>query len=165
MANAHGGLTITRASDTEIIMTRAFNAPRELVFEAWIKPEHVKRWWGRRGSTMVTCEMDARPGGAWRFVLREADGNEYPFKGVYREINSPERLAYTFIYDVAPFSDHEAVETLDFTEQNGGTLISCSTIYDSKESCDAMMGSGMDEGSREFYDVLEEYLEALISKK
>lgn len=165
MENVHGGLTVTRPSDTEIVMTRAFKAPRELVFETWIKPEHVSQWWGMRGSTLSVCEIDARPGGAWRFVVREADGSEYPFRGVYREVVSPELLSYTFIYDIEPFADHEAIETITFTEQNGQTLISTSTVYDSKESCDAVMASGMEGGANETYDRLEEHLEALVSKK
>jgi len=73
-------------------MTRIFDAPRHPVFEAWTKPEHVARWWGWRDSTLSVCEIDLRPGGAWRFVLRRPDGQEYPFKGVYREIAAPERL-------------------------------------------------------------------------
>src|SRR5512145_922942 len=84
--------TLTMPSDREILITRVFDAPRRLVFEAISKPEHVARWWGPRCMTMLSCEMDFRPGGAWRFVSRGPDGNEYGFRGVYREIEPPERI-------------------------------------------------------------------------
>lgn len=95
-----GEMTLTMPSDPEIVLTRVFDPPRELVFETHSKPEHVAQWWGPRGTTLPVCEMDFRPGGAWRFVVRGPDGEDSPFKGVYREIVPPERLAQTFIYDV-----------------------------------------------------------------
>jgi uncharacterized protein YndB with AHSA1/START domain len=101
------------------VITRVFDAPRRLVFEAWTRPEHLMRWWGPRDLTLSRCEVDLRPGGAWRFVLRALDGNEYGFGGEYREILPPERLVYTFRFDGAPGA--EAVETLSFVEKDGKT--------------------------------------------
>ena len=96
----------------ETIMSRTFNAPRDLVFKAHSSCEHISNWWGPRSTSFVSCKMDFVEGGAWRFVLRDSDGNEAPFKGEFREIQPPERLTWTFIYDVAPFNEHEAVETV-----------------------------------------------------
>ena len=93
-----GSLAVTLPSDREILMTRVFDAPRELVFEAHTTPEHVRRWWGKHGTTLPVCEMDFRPGGAYRFVQREPGGAEHGFRGEYRDIVPPERLVYTFEY-------------------------------------------------------------------
>lgn len=161
LEKSSGTLVITLPSDREIAMSRVFDAPRDLVFEAWSKPEHVKNWWGMRGSTMIVCEMDFRPGGAWRYVLLEADGQEFPFRGVYREIVRPELLSYTFIYDVEPYSKHEAIETIIFNEEDGRTTLICTTIYDSVEARDGILNSGMEEGANQIYDRLAEYLETM----
>jgi uncharacterized protein YndB with AHSA1/START domain len=101
---------VTTPSDREICMTRLFDAPRHLVFEAMTKPEHVTQWWGRLGEgySVPICEIDLRPGGAWRFVNRHPKG-EAVFYGVYREIAPPERLVFTEIYE--PFPDAESVVT------------------------------------------------------
>jgi uncharacterized protein YndB with AHSA1/START domain len=98
-----GALRLTVKSDREAQLTRVFDAPRRLVFDAMSKPEHLRRWWGPRRSTMTSCEMvDFRPGGKWRFVLREADGTEYAFRGEYREIVPPERVVQTFEFEGMP---------------------------------------------------------------
>ena len=101
----------------ETIMTRTFHAPRDLVFKAHSSCEHVSRWWGPRRHSFASCDMDFVEGGAWRYVLRDADGTEYPFKGEFREIQPPERLTWTFIYDVEPFNEHESVETIVFNSR------------------------------------------------
>src|ERR1043165_10303824 len=101
-APMRNALTLSLPSDREILLTRVFDAPRDLVFEAHSKPEHVRRWWGPARYEMVVCEMDFRPGGTWRFVQRGPEGDEHGFHGEYREIVRPERLAYTFEYEGAP---------------------------------------------------------------
>ena len=154
-------LTVTMPSDREIVMTRVFDALRRLVFEAHSKPEHVAQWWGPRGTTLSVCEMDFRPGGAWRYVVRESNGKESPFKGVYREIVPPERIVWTFIYDVEPHSVHETIETMIFTEQDGKTTITTTSPYPSREVRDGVAASGMEEGARETYDRLAEHLESM----
>ena len=112
----------TTPSDREITLTRLFDAPRQLVFEAMTKPEHVRRWWGILDErySVVVCEIDLRPGGAWRFVGRGPQG-EFAFHGVYREIAAPERLVFTEIFD--PFPDAESVVTTVLTEENGKTRL------------------------------------------
>src|ERR1700674_4869075 len=90
------------ATTTAVVMTRIFDAPRKLVFEAWTKPERLARWFGPKGFTMPICEMDFRPGGAFRFVMRGPDGKDYPFDGVYLEILEPERIVFKGIIHDEP---------------------------------------------------------------
>jgi uncharacterized protein YndB with AHSA1/START domain len=152
-------LTVTVISDLEIAMTRVFDAPRDLVYQAHVKPEHVRQWWGQKGSTLSVCEVDLRVGGAWRFVEKAADGNEYGFHGEYREIDPPERLVYTFEFEGMP--GHVTVDHLTFVEQDGKTVLNCQTTFASKEDRDGMLASGMEQGAGESYDRLEEYLASM----
>jgi uncharacterized protein YndB with AHSA1/START domain len=144
-------------TDREIRMTRLFNAPRTLVFEAMTKPEHVQQWWGRLGDgySVPVCEIDLRPGGTWRFVNRHPKG-EAAFHGEYREIVPPLRLVFTEIYE--PFPDSVSVVTTDFTEEAGKTRITVTVRYPSQQIRDIVMGSGMDKGAGISYDRLEDLL-------
>jgi uncharacterized protein YndB with AHSA1/START domain len=155
-------MQVTTPSDREIVLTRAFDAPRELVFEAWTNPEHVRHWWGLRSSSMILCEADVRPGGSWRYVTTGEDGQEVPFTGVYREITPPERLVSTEVYDVEPFNSGDpAVNTVTFTEEDGRTLTTVTTVYPTKEVRDFVLGTGMEHGAAESYDRLAEHLKTL----
>ncbi len=102
MVEQRNALTITTPSDREIVMTRIFDARRELVFEAHSKCEHLANWWGPRKYALVVCELDFRPGGAYRFVQRGPDGEEHGFRGEFREIVPPERIVQTFEYEGMP---------------------------------------------------------------
>jgi uncharacterized protein YndB with AHSA1/START domain len=155
-------LQVTTPSDREVVFTRAFDAPRELVFEAWTNPDHVRHWWGLRESTMLLCEADVRPGGSWRYVTTAEDGAEVPFTGVYQEVTPPERLVYTEMYDVEPFNSGDpAVNTVVFTPDEGGTLVTVITVYPSKEVRDFALSTGMEAGAAESYDRLAEHLTTL----
>jgi uncharacterized protein YndB with AHSA1/START domain len=145
----------TTPSDREIVLTRVFDAPRRLVFEAMTKPEHVRRWWGILDDqhSVTVCEIDLRPGGTWRFVGRGPRG-EYGFHGVYREVAPPERCVFTEIYD--PFPDVESVVTSVLTEERGKTRLTVSCIYPSKDVRDMVMSTGMTGGAAISYDRLEE---------
>jgi uncharacterized protein YndB with AHSA1/START domain len=158
VASSHT-LTVTTPTDREIVMTRVFDAPRELVFEAVSKPEHLKEWWGPRGHTMPVCEVDFRPGGAYRFVNRDADGNEYAFRGEFREIVPPERIVWTFEFEGMP--GNISVDTLTLVEEDGKTTLTSTSRYDSVEQRDGMLQSGMETGAAESYDRLAEFLEKL----
>jgi uncharacterized protein YndB with AHSA1/START domain len=153
-------LTLTLPSDREIVLTRVFDAPRRLVFEARTKPEHVARWWGPRGYTLLVWEIDLRLGGVWRFVQRGPDGNEYAFNGVSREIAPPERLVYTFNFEAMP--GHEAPETVTFKEHDGKTKLTDKSLFQTVEDRDGMLKSGMEEGAAETLDHLEELLAKLV---
>jgi uncharacterized protein YndB with AHSA1/START domain len=150
----------TTPSDREIVLTRLFDAPRPLVFEAMTKPEHVKRWWGCLDDrySVPVCEIDLRPGGKWRFVGKGPQG-EYGFHGVYREIVVPERVVFTEIYD--PFPDAESVVTSVLTEEGGKTRLTATCVYPSQEVRDIVLQSGMTRGAGISYDKLEELVQQL----
>jgi uncharacterized protein YndB with AHSA1/START domain len=152
--------TVTTPSDREIVLTRLFDAPRRLVFEAMTRPEHVRRWWGILDDkhSVPICEIDLRPGGAWRFVGRGPMG-EYGFHGVYREIAPPDRVVFTEIYD--PFPDVESVVTSIFTEENGKTRLTVKCLYPSVEVRDMVLGTGMAKGAAISYDRLEDVVAEL----
>jgi uncharacterized protein YndB with AHSA1/START domain len=151
-------LKVTLPSDREILLVREFDAPRALVFEACTTPEHVRQWWGPRGTELTVCEIDFRPGGVWRFVSRGTDGVEHPFKGVYREIAAPERVVQTWMYDVPPFNEFESVETMTLTEHDGRTTMTTHVLHQTKEARDGHVQAGMERGASETMDRLEELL-------
>jgi len=151
-------------SDREIVGSRIMDAPPELVFKAYTDPELIPRWWGPRRYATTVDKMDVRPGGVWRFVHRAADGGEYAFNGVYREIVPPKRLVYTFNYEGAP--GHEAVETVTFEEAEGGkTRMTDHLLFETREERDGMLNSGMEEGAAETIDRLAELLRELQAGK
>ena len=147
--------TVTTPSDREIRLTRLFDAPRHLVWEAMNKPEHIKRWWGRLGEgySVPVCEVDLRPGGKWRFVNRHPKG-EAEFYGEYREIVPPERVVFTEIF--APFPDSGSLVTAVLTEENDKTRLTDTAQYPSLEVRDMVIGTGMAKGAAASYDRLEE---------
>jgi uncharacterized protein YndB with AHSA1/START domain len=154
-------LTVTTPSDREIVMTRVFDAPRDLVFEAHTSCEHMSNWWGPRKYDIASCEMDFRPGGKWRIVHR-APGEEHGFHGEFREIVPPERIVWTFEYEGAP--GQIAVETLTLEERDGKTTLIARSDAGSKEARDAVLETGMAEGAEETWDRLAEYLETLKAR-
>ena len=116
---------VSESSDFEVLITRIFDAPRDLVFKAWTEPEHLARWWGPRGFTLLSCEMDLRPGGSYRFHMRGPDGDDHWPQGVYREIAAPERLVLTWTWadsDRNPVPP-ETVLTVTFEEDHGKTKL------------------------------------------
>jgi uncharacterized protein YndB with AHSA1/START domain len=151
---------LTMPSETELVITRDFNAPRELVFDLFTKPEHVRRWWGLRGTTVPVCEIDLRVGGRWRWVLSVPDGGgEHAFSGTYLEIARPERLVRTEWYEAIP--DSEYVATAEFMENAGGTTLRQHLKYKSVEFRNGHLQSGMEHGMNEAYDRADEVLEGL----
>src|SRR4051812_23470189 len=134
---------VTTLSEEEICLTRLFDAPRALVFEAMTKPEHVKQWWGRLGDgySVPVCEIDLRPGGAWRFVNRHPKG-EAVFYGEYRETMPRSRLVFTEIFE--PYPDSVSVVTTVLTEEGGKTRFTATVRYPSREVRDIVLGTGME---------------------
>lgn len=153
------GVILTLPSDREIVLTRVFDAPRRLVFEAHSRPEHVRQWWGRTGSTLSVCDMDFRPGGTWRFVERQTDGREYGFRGAYREIVAPERIVMTFEFDGTP--GHVVLVTLTFLERDGRTTLTSHSLFETRADRDAMLRSGAEAGAGESMDRLAAHIAAL----
>jgi uncharacterized protein YndB with AHSA1/START domain len=159
MGGSGNQLKVTTPSDREILMTRVFDAPRDLVFEAHTSCEHMSHWWGPRRYEVAKCEVDFRPGGAWRIVQRGADGDEFGFRGEFREIVRPERIVWTFEWEGLP--GHISVQTVQFEEHDGKTTLTAVAAFDTVEDRDGMLQSGMEQGAAETYDRLDEYLEVL----
>ena len=150
--------TLTMVSDEEIAISRAFDAPRQLVFEAHTKPEHVTQWLlGPEGWTMPVCEIDLRPGGSWRFAWQHPDGSKLEMTGVYREIVPPERIVNTEQWGP---EWPETVNTTLFTEEDGRTTVSQVIRYASKQARDAALATGMMSGVERSYELLDALLAA-----
>jgi len=153
-----GDLKVTAPTDREIAMTRVFNAPRRMVFDALTKPELVKQWLlGPPGWTMPVCKIDLRVGGAYRYVWRHADGREMGMGGVYREIVPQERLLCTELFDEAWYPG-ESLITTTLVEQSGRTTLTSTILYISREARDGVLKSGMERGVAASYDRLEQIL-------
>lgn len=152
--------TVTTPSDQEIRMTRLFNAPRALVFEAMTTPEHVTEWWGRLGEgySVPVCEIDLRVGGRWRFVNRHPHG-EAAFHGEYREVTPPGRVVFTEIFE--DFPDSPSVVTAELTEEGGKTRLTATVRYPSREVRDMVIATGMSTGAGISYDRLDDLVERL----
>ena len=138
-------LTILTPSDREIVVTREFDAPRDLVFRCYTEPELLKRWMGPEDWELIVCEIDLRVGGKWRFVSRGPDGFEMGSGGVYRAILRPERIENTETYDM-DWTGGETLNTLIFTERSGRTTATTSVLYASKEARDGALATPMAEG-------------------
>jgi uncharacterized protein YndB with AHSA1/START domain len=157
MTNA-GPLKVTTPSDLEIAMTRVFNAPRHLVFDALTKPELVRQWLlGPPGWTMPVCEIDLRVGGAYRYVWRQDTGREMGMGGVFREIVPHERIVCTELFDEAWYAG-EALVTNVLVEQGGKTTLTLTSLFETRETRDAVLKSGMERGVAVSYDRLEQLL-------
>lgn len=159
--NDTGALKVTARGDREIVMTRVFDAPRRLVFDAHTKPELVRQWLlGPPGWSMPVCEIDLRVGGTYRYVWRHTDGNEMGMGGVYREIVVPERIVATEKFDESWYPG-EAVDTIVLVEQAGQTTLTQTILYESREARDAVLKSPMESGVAAGYDRLAELLASM----
>lgn len=161
-------------SEPEFVITRDFDAPRKLVWKAWTDPKRMARWWGPKIFTNPVCEMDLRPGGAYRIVMRSPDGVDYPINGVYREIAEPKRLVMTMDCSEHPAEWHDMVKpnrgkgdknpagvmvsTVTFEELGGKTRLTVRVGFDSSVIRDAMVKMGMNEGWSQSLERLEELL-------
>ncbi|HEY3497124.1 MAG TPA: SRPBCC family protein [Polyangiaceae bacterium] len=151
---------VTTPSECEVTMTRLFDAPRQLVFEAMTKPEHVKQWWGRLGEgySVPVCEIDLRVGGKWRFVNRHPQG-EVAFYGEYKEISPPGRVVFTEIFE--QFPDTVSVVTSVLTEEGEKTRLTATVRYPTKEVRDMVLSTGMARGAGISYDRLDDLVRSL----
>jgi uncharacterized protein YndB with AHSA1/START domain len=147
----------------EIVITRVFDAPRDLVFKAMTDPNAVPKWWGPRDLSTTIDKMEARPGGEWRFVQRDKAGNEFAFRGVYHEVKGPERTVQTFEFEGVP--GHVALDTATFEEVEGKTRLRQQSVFQSVADRDGMVQSGMEKGATESMDRLAELLAELLKEK
>jgi uncharacterized protein YndB with AHSA1/START domain len=160
MTRRVGSMTLSLPPDHSIVLTREFDAPRELVFLAHSSCEHVSRWWGRRQDTMPSCQIDFRPGGAWRFVNRDEHGAEIVFFGEYREIVEPERIDWTFGFEGMP--GEPGLESMTLEEIDGRTVLRTVSSFDSDEVRDSVIETGMEHGAAEMWDRLAAHLTSMV---
>ncbi len=151
--------TVTLPTDEQILITREFDAPRQLVFRAFTTPELVRRWWHAKRGEVTVCEIDLRVGGKWRYVMVANDGTEVGFHGEYREIVPNERIVSTETYEGlpedVPEEDGTTVNIATFTERDGGTLLTLLVEAPSKATRDAIIDSGMEDGLQDALELLE----------
>jgi uncharacterized protein YndB with AHSA1/START domain len=147
----------------EIVITRVFDAPRELVFKAYTDPTLLPQWFGPREYTTIVDKMEARPGGLWRFVQRNQDGEEFAFHGVHHDIVAPERIVATFEYEGVP--GHVLLQTLTLEPQGQKTRLVEQLLFQSVADRDGMVASGMQRGSDDSMDRMAEILEKLKAKR
>lgn len=153
--------TITIVSDTEVRITREFDAPARLVFEASTRPEHMARWYGCSEMPMFRCDIDLRPGGAFRWALRAPDGSEHHFRGVYRELQPPKHMVYTEAYLLGDAWTNDVVHDVTMDERDGKTQLTVRLIYQTKADRDGHLGSGMEHGMHESHARLDDLLAEL----
>ena len=152
-----GTAVTTFPTDTQILVTREFDAPRHLVWRAWTTPELVRRWWSGKRGEVTLAEIDLRVGGRWRYVMIANGGFEVGFHGEYREVVPEERIVNTEVYEGIPDGDDDpAVITNVFSEKDGRTTLTMLTEVSSKEVRDLIVGSGMEAGMQEGLDALEQ---------
>ena len=151
--------TVTLPSDREIVMQRVFNAPARTLFDVWTKPEHVRKWYGVRSTTVTVCDIDLRVGGAWRWVVTKPNGLEIAFSGVFREIDPPRRLQRTEIFETMPGAG--CIVTLTFDENDGQTTLTMNMLFETKEHRDICLHSGMELGVQECYQNIDALLATL----
>jgi uncharacterized protein YndB with AHSA1/START domain len=151
--------TVTLPADEQILITREFDAPKELVWRAYTEPELVRKWWHANRGEMTVCDIDLRVGGGWRYVMVTPDGVEVAFHGEYREVVPHERIVSTEVYEAVP--DAEAVDTIEFTEAGGRTTITLLVQHQRKEHRDMHIASGMEDGLQDALDLLEQVARSL----
>ncbi len=147
---------ITKPSEREIRVERVFDAPRERVFAAYTDPELISQWWGPFETTTIVEELEAKTGGHWRFVVRDSDGSEIEFRGVFRELVEPERISMTFEWDGMP--GYVSVDTATFEDLGDRTRIVSTSIFYTAEERDGMLEAGMEKGLSESYARLDQLL-------
>ncbi|MFI8828072.1 SRPBCC domain-containing protein [Streptomyces sp. NPDC053431] len=149
---------LTTPADRELVITRTFDAPVRRVWEAWTRPEHVRAWYGLASLTMSVCDIDLRPGGAWRWGQRTPEGQEIVFSGTYEEIVPAERLVYTEIFEQMPDADPVRVILSFDATPDGGTALTSTSFWPTTEIRDQALAAGMETGVREQYDRLAAHL-------
>lgn len=158
----NGTAVVTLPTDTQILITRDFDAPPHLVYQAWTTPELIKRWWSAKRGAVTVADVDLRVGGMWRWVMVTEDGFEVAFHGEYRELIPNERIVCTEVYEGFPEADAEAVNTMTFTAKDGRTSLSILVQHKNQEHRDAHINSGMEAGMQDAMDLLEQVAISLI---
>lgn len=154
--NNTSSLRVTKRGTHEIVITRDFDAPRTRVFDAWTKPEVLRHWFGPKGWSLVTCDVDLKVGGAWRFVVQRANGTEIGMRGVYREIVPPEHFVHTQTFELEDFPG-DLLVTTDLVEDRGRTSLTSTVLYPSQDLRDGDVDP-TEHGATQSYEKLDDYL-------
>ena len=162
LAKGNVEVTVTLPSETEIRFTCFFCRPRQVLFEAWTRPEHIRRWWGCDGASISVCEIDLRVGGSWKIIMRMLDGSEHPFHGVYREIVPGERLVYSECYDVPQIGSPQWLTLVAFEEIEGRTRLTHTIRHRSRQARDGHLQSGMETGAIQSFHHLDEHVARML---
>jgi uncharacterized protein YndB with AHSA1/START domain len=159
-----GTAVVTLPADSQILITREFDAPAHLVYKAWTTPDLIKRWWHAKRGEVTVADVDLRVGGTWRWVMVTTEGgDEVAFHGEYREIVPNERIVYTEVFEGVPGGDDApAVNTMTFSEKDGRTTVTTLTEFGTREVRDMVLATGMEAGMQDAMDLLEEVAVSLI---
>jgi uncharacterized protein YndB with AHSA1/START domain len=161
LAGKNVEVAVSLPSEREIEFKCRFQRRARLLFDAWTKPEHLRRWWGCEGSSITHCAIDLRAGGSWSLVMRMPDGSENPFHGTYREILRPHRLVYTECYEMPQFGSPEWLTTVTFDEAQAETLVTHTIEHKSREVRDGHLQAGMQPGMEQTLMRLNEHTAAM----
>jgi uncharacterized protein YndB with AHSA1/START domain len=161
MNTRYGSATVSLPSDCEIVITRVFDAPAALVFDAWTTPRYVRRWWGSAEAPVVACDIDLRVGGSWRYVVRRDEGSEIAWHGTYQTISRPELLVSTEVFE--GFPDAEAVNSMTLTENDGSTTLVVTALHSCREHRDGHIESGMEPGMQLALNRIDDLLAEAMS--
>jgi uncharacterized protein YndB with AHSA1/START domain len=156
VASKKGAAVVTLPTNTQILITRDFDAPKHLVYQAWTTPDLIKRWWSANRGKVTVADVDVRVGGTWRWVMVTDDGVEVGFHGMYQELIPNQRIVCTEVYEGFPEGDAESVNTMTFTEKDGRTTLVILVQHKSQAHRDAHINSGMEAGMQDAMDLLEQ---------
>ena len=157
--------TTVRSEGADLVWERVFDAPRELVWRAFMDPQRIPRWWGPHGSTATVVEMDVRPGGTWRFISRAPGRDDVPFTGEYLEIDPPASFRQTFIVDIDGMREHVGIESFSFVEIDGKTKLTSRSHFPSAEELESALATGMIAGGVETWDRFAALLAGLATRR
>jgi uncharacterized protein YndB with AHSA1/START domain len=158
MERLRSDTTLVYSDGTDLIFERTFDAPRALVWKAYVTPELIPRWWGPHGTTTTVAEMDVRPGGKWRYISRAPDRDDVTFYGEYLEVEPPERFEWTFLFDVEGLGPQGGPETHTFEDVDGKTKVTATSHFGSADEIEGALSTGMIKGAVETWDRLEALL-------
>lgn len=163
LAKGNLDVAVTLPSETEIRFTCFFHRPRQVLFEAWTRPEHIRHWWGCEGSTIPLCEADLHVGGSWRVIMRMSDGSDHVFHGTYREIELGQKVVYSERYDAPQFGNPEWLATVTFEEAADGTRLTHTIRHASRQARDGHLHAGMEAGTIHSFHQLDQEVERMLT--
>lgn len=164
LAKGNLEVAVTLPSEKEIRFTCFFRRPRQVLFDAWTRPEHMRHWWGCEGSTIPVCESDLRIGGLWKVIMRMSDGSDHRFHGEYREIDPAQKIVYSECYEAPQFGNPEWLATVTFEEAADGTRLTHTIRHASRRARDGHLQAGMEAGTIHSFHQLDREAERILAR-